>query len=275
VDPPEAEWPKGKNGQPQKPWSYKRLTPEQATVWREKYGPLYDEFKSANLSGEALTHWKFQHYMKDYLSCVKSVDDSVGQVREYLKKAGLDDNTVVIYSSDQGFWLGEHGWFDKRWMYEESMHMPLIVSWPGVTKPGSRIPQLVQNIDYAPTFLTMAGVSVPQEMQGVSLTPLLRGEQPKDWRKSLYYHYYDGPGEHGVARHEGVRTDRYKLIHFYRSDDWELYDLSKDLHEMHSVYKDPAYQDVVTQMKAEMTNLKTQYHIPEDAPAPGKDDDSD
>ena len=201
--------------------------------------------------------------MKDYLRCIKSVDDSVGRVREYLKQAGLDANTIVIYSSDQGFYLGEHGWYDKRWMYEESMRMPLIVSWPGVTKPGARPAQLVQNIDYAPTFLDMAGVAAPEEMQGMSLAPLLRGELPANWRKSLYYHYYDCPAEHRVECHEGVRTEQYKLINFYRPGDWELYDLAKDPFELHSVYADPAYAKTVSQMKDELARLKKQYHLPE------------
>lgn len=263
MDPPESEWPKDKNGVAKKPWSYQRLTTEQAKAWHEKYGPLYEEFQKLKPEGKALTQWKYQRYMKDYLACIKSVDDNIGRVREYLKQSGLEKNTMVIYSSDQGFYLGEHGWFDKRWMYEESLRMPLIVSWPGVTKPGSRQTQLVQNIDYAPTFLDMAGIAAPGEMQGVSLMPLLRGQNPANWRHSIYYHYYDCPAEHRVECHEGVRTERFKLINFYRPGDGELYDLSKDPQELHSVYTDPAYRDTVVQMKAELARLKKQYGLPE------------
>ncbi len=222
------------------------------------------EFQKLGLTGKETVSWKYQRYMKDYLRCVKSVDDSVGRVRDHLKRTGLDQNTVVIYCSDQGFYLGEHGWFDKRWMYEESLRMPLIVSWPGVTKPGERPAQLVQNIDYAPTFVDMAGLAAPEEMQGVSLVPLLRGEKPANWRKSIYYHYYDCPSEHRVECHEGVRTEQYKLISFYRPGDWELYDLAKDPREMHSVHADPAYAEVLSQMKDELTQVKRQYGLPAD-----------
>jgi len=222
-----------------------------------------EEFKKLGLTGKDVVRWKYQRYMQDYLRCVKSVDDSVGRVREYLKKAGLDKNTIVIYSSDQGFYLGEHGWFDKRWMYEESFRMPLIVNWPGVTKPGARPTELVQNIDYAPTFLDIAGVPVPEEMQGMSLVPLLKGETPKDWRTDLYYHYYDGPeGEHRVAPHEGVRTARYTLINFYKTGDWELFDLEKDPQEMHSVYGDPAYAKVLAEMKQRLAGARERYKLP-------------
>lgn len=220
------------------------------------------EFAKLGLTGQDIVRWKYQRYMQDYLRCVKSVDDNVGRVRDYLKQAGLDTNTVVIYSSDQGFYLGEHGWFDKRWMYEESLRMPLIVSWPGVTKPGARPAQLVQNIDYAPTFLEMAGVPVPAEMQGVSLTPLLHGKSPTDWRASIYYHYYDYLGEHRVECHEGVRTEQYKLINFYSPGDWELYDLATDPSELHNVYTNPAYAKTASQLKVELARLKRQYHIP-------------
>lgn len=207
--------------------------------------------------------WRYQYYIKNYLRCIKSVDDSLGRVRSYLKEAGLKRDTVVIYCSDQGFYLGEHSWFDKRWMYEESLRMPLIVSWPGVTQAGSRPTPLVQNIDYAPTFLDIAGVKAPAEMQGVSLTPLLRGETPPHWRKSIYYHYYDCPSEHKVACHEGVRNDRYKLINFYRTGDWELYDLQKDPRELHNVYGQPNYVPVQGQMTAELARVKAQYQVPQ------------
>jgi arylsulfatase A-like enzyme len=262
VDPPESAWPKDQNGTPKKPSSYRRLNPEQAAAWRAAYQPRYDDFQKRHPTGDALTRWNYQAYMKDYLRCVKSLDDNIGRVRDYLKNAGLDKNTIVIYSSDQGFYLGEHGWYDKRWMYEESFRMPLIVNWPDVTKPGTRVNELVQNIDYAPTFLQMAGLPVPAEMQGISLVPLLKGETPKDWRTDLYYHYYDGPGEHGVAVHEGVRTARYKLIHFYRAGDWELFDLEKDPQELRSVANDPAYAKVLAEMKQRLAAARKFYKLP-------------
>jgi arylsulfatase A-like enzyme len=262
VDPPKDHWPTNKAGKPARPYSYARLTPQQAAAWEEAYEPRYRDYEKLRPTGVDRTHWNFQCYMKDYLRCIKSVDDNVGRVLDFLKQAGLDRNTIVIYSSDQGFYLGEHGWFDKRWMYEESFRMPLIVKWPGVTQPGSRPAQFVQNIDYAPTFLDLAGVTAPAEMQGVSLVPLLRGQNPAGWRTDLYYHYYDGPGEHGVAVHEGVRTARYKLLHFYRAGEWELFDLEKDSAELRNVAADPAYAPVLAEMKARLAADRTRYKLP-------------
>ena len=221
------------------------------------YGVRNEAFRKANLTGNDLTRWKYQEYMKDYLRCIKAVDDSVGQVMDYLKKEGLEDNTIVIYAADQGFFNGEHGWFDKRWIYEESIHMPLIVRWPGVVKPGSRPAELVQNIDYAATFVEIAGGKVPAGLHGRSLVPILRGETPADWRKSLYYHYYD-PG-HGVTKHYGVRTERFTLANFYPVKEWELYDNEKDPQQLRSVYADPAYAKTVAELKAELERLRRQY----------------
>jgi len=170
----------------------------------------------------------------------------------------------VVYTSDQGFYLGDHGWYDKRWMYRESFINALLVRWPGVVKPGSTCDALCQNLDYAPTLLDVAGVPVPPDMQGMSLKPLLMGQRPKEWRKSLYYHYYEFPGAHSVRRHYGVRTDRYKLIHYYNLKEWELFDLQKDPHELKSVYGDPAYASVVEELKAELQRLRTLYRVPED-----------
>ena len=208
-----------------------------------------------------MADWKFQRYMRDYMKTVKSLDDNVGRVLDYLKAQGLDENTLVVYTSDQGFYMGEHGWFDKRFMYEESMHTPLIMRLPaGYNKRGD-ITELVQNIDHAPTFLELAGVKVPSDIQGVSLVPLLRGEHPKNWRKSLYYHYFEFPAEHMVKRHYGVRTDRYKLIHFYRDIDvWELYDLQEDPNELHNVIADPRYAKVKKQLHKELDRLRKQYN---------------
>ncbi|MFN4259294.1 MAG: sulfatase [Gemmataceae bacterium] len=239
------------------------LTPEQLKVWNDAYGPKNEAFRKANLTGKELVRWKYQRYIKDYLRCIASVDDNLGRLLEYLDESGLAKNTVVIYSSDQGFYLGDHGWYDKRWMYEESLRMPLIVRWPGVTKPGSVNTDLVQNLDFAETFLDMAGARVPDDMQGHSLVPLLKGETPKDWRKSIYYHYYEFPAVHMVQRHYGVRTDRHKLIHYYLIDEWELFDLQKDPDELKSVYDDPTYADTVKELKAELGRLREHYKVTE------------
>ena len=191
---------------------------------------------------KALTRLKYQWYMRDYLACIAGVDENVGRLLDYLKESGLAQNTIVMYSADQGFYLGEHGWFDKRFMYEESYRAPLVVKWPGVIKAGAVNEDLVQNIDFAGTFLDLAGVDAPDDMQGRSLVPLFKGRTPGDWRDSLYYHYYEFPGFwHAVRRHEGVSTARHKLIRFYGPDlpngeEWEFYDLKKDPQEMRSGY---------------------------------------
>jgi arylsulfatase A-like enzyme len=216
------------------------------------------------LQGQALKKWKYQRYIKDYLRCVASVDENVGRVLDYLDRTGLAKNTIVFYASDQGFYLGEHGWFDKRFMYEESLRMPLLVRWPGHVKAGSTSGDFVMNLDFAETFLDCAGLPTPPDMQGRSMVPILEGRAPADWRKSIYYRYYEFPGPHSVHKQLGVRTDRYKLIHFNELDEWELFDLQKDPRELHSVYGNPAYKDVVAEMKAELQRLKDRY----------KDDDS-
>jgi arylsulfatase A-like enzyme len=236
----------------------------QKAAWDAAYSPKNQLFKQANLQGDELLKWKYQRYVKDYLRCVDSVDENIGRLLDYLEESGLAENTVVIYSSDQGWYLGEHGWYDKRWMYEESFRTPLIVRWPGVTPPGSQNSQLVQNLDYAQTFLDICGVSSPQDMQGASMVPILKGKKPKDWRKSLYYHYYEYPGAHDVRRHYGVRTDRYKLIHFYNIGGWELYDLEKDPHELNSLYGEPGLEKITGDLKKELARLRRQYQVPED-----------
>ena len=219
------------------------------------------------LTGRDLVRWKYQTYLKDFLRCVKGVDEGVGKVLQALKDAGLEENTVVIYSSDQGFFLGEHGWFDKRFMYEESFRTPLIVRWPGVVRPGSVNGDLVQNIDWAPTFLDMGGVDVPAEIQGKSLVPLLRGTTPTDWRQSLYYHYYEFPGTHSIRRHEGVATKEYKLIRFYGEgvpggEEWELYDLRSDPSEMNNLAGNSKYESVFKTLHAELQSLRRSYEVP-------------
>ena len=247
----------------------RRMNDEQWAAWRAAYGPKNEAFAEANRTGKDLVRWKYQRYVKDYLRCVAGVDDGVGRVLDYLDESGLAENTIVIYSSDQGFYLGEHGWFDKRFMYEESYRMPLLVKWPGVTEPGSVDRHLVSNLDFAETFLDVAGAEIPDDMQGESLVPLLRGENPADWRDALYYQYYefqpDRQTVHAVRRHNGVRTDRYKLIHFYNLGQWELFDLEKDPHEMTSVADDPAYADVLAGLKAKLAELQTEYAVPDDA----------
>ena len=240
------------------------LTDEQRATWDAAYGPKNEAFREANLEGDDLVRWKYQRYIKDYLRCVAAVDDDIGRVLDYLDESGLAEDTIVIYSSDQGWYLGEHGWYDKRWIYEESLHMPFIVRWPGVVAPGSENTDFVSNLDFAETFLDVAGVPIPDEMQGRSFASLLRGDTPDDWRRSFYYHYYENPGPHTVQRHYGVRTDRFKLIHFYILDEWELYDLEKDPHELNSVYDDPDYAEVVEDLKEELQRLRAHYQVPHD-----------
>lgn len=238
-----------------------RMDEGQRAAWDAFYGPVIDDFYQKNPQGKDLANWKFQRYMRDYMKTVKSLDDNVGRVLDYLEENGLLDNTLVVYTSDQGFYMGEHGWFDKRFMYEESMRTPLIMRLPKEFDRKGDITEMVQNIDYAPTFLELAGVKVPDDIQGVSLLPLLKGEKPADWRRSLYYHFYEYPAEHMVKRHYGVRTDRYKLIHFYNDiDAWELYDLEKDPAEMHNVINDPAYSEVLADMQAELKKLQILYN---------------
>ncbi len=225
----------------------------------------------SGLTGEALKKWKYQRYIKDYLRCVAAVDENVGRLLDYLDESGLRGNTLVVYTSDQGFYLGDHGWFDKRFMYEESLRMPLLVRYPRDIKPGSVSTEMVLNLDFAPTFLDFAGVAKPEEMQGESMRQVLRGKVPGDWRRSMYYHYYEYPGPHMVKRHYGVRTQRYKLIHFYHDiDAWELYDLEKDPHELNNVYGDPAYADTTRKLKAELVRLREKYADTTGAPVSGK-----
>jgi len=236
-----------------------RMTPDQVKAWRAAYGPKDKAFHEANLSGKELVRWKYQRYAKNYLRSVKGVDESVETIQDTLAELDLDDNTIVIYSSDQGFYIGDHGWYDKRWMYEESLKMPFIVKWPGVTKPGSKTTKMVQNLDYAETFLDIARATIPDDMQGVSLVPLLKGENPKDWRKSIYYHYYEYPSVHMVPRHNGIRTNRYKLMHFYQFDEWEFYDLKSDPDEYNNLYNNPEYQSLVKRMKNQLNQLEKKY----------------
>ena len=240
-----------------------RMDEAQRAAWDKVYNPIIEDFYKKNLKGKELAEWKYQRYMRDYAKTLKSLDDNVGRVLDYLEEKGLLDNTLVVYTSDQGFYMGEHGWFDKRFMYEESMHTPLVMRLPKGFERRGDISELVQNIDYAPTFLELAGADVPEDIHGVSLLPLLKGEKPANWRKSLYYHFYEYPAEHMVKRHYGVRTDRYKLIHFYNDiDQWELYDLEKDPAELNNLYGQKEYESIATELKKEMLKLQEQYNDP-------------
>ncbi len=236
-----------------------KLTPAQRAVWDAAFEPKNNELRKLKLTGKELIRWKYHRYIRNYLRCVRGVDDSVGQLMAFLKQNGLADNTIVIYCSDQGFYLGDHGWYDKRWMYEESLKMPLIVKWPGVTQPGSVNSDLVQNLDYAETFLDLAQAPIPSDMQGRSLVPLLKGHTPDDWRDAIYYHYFEYPSVHMVARHNGIRTNRYKLMQFYQFDEWEFYDLEKDPDELSNEYANPDYQDVIQSLKNDLEGLREKY----------------
>ncbi|MCH2589715.1 MAG: sulfatase [Planctomycetales bacterium] len=236
----------------------KKMTPRQRSAWQAGFAAQNEKLKRDGLKGRAFVRWKYQRYIRNYLRCIKGVDESVGRLLDYLKSTGLEKNTVVIYSSDQGFYLGDHGWYDKRWMYDESMKMPLIVRWPGVTRPGSVNTDLVQNLDYAETFLEMAGVKMPSDMQGRSLVPLLKGLKPK-WRDALYYHYFEFPSYHMVAKHFGIRTNRYKLIRFYQFDEWEFYDLKQDPDELSNQYGAPKHAETIAGLKRQLADLRTVY----------------
>jgi N-acetylglucosamine-6-sulfatase len=250
------------------PPGVERMTTDQRRAYHEAYDPKNEEYRRLRAEGKLpdgskdLEKYKYQRFMKDYLGCVAAIDDNVGRILDYLEEHGLAENTVVIYSSDQGFYTGEHGWNDKRWMYEESYAMPFMLRWPARVKPGQKCEALIQNIDYAPTFLELAGAPIPKDVDGVSLAPLLDGETPDDWRDALYYHYYED-GSYNLPRFEGVSTDRYKLINYYYPEQaWELFDLERDPHEMRSVYDAPEYADVVAMMKQRLAQLRAQYDVP-------------
>ncbi len=214
--------------------------------------------KATTLTGEALARWKYQRYMQDYLACVQSIDDNVGRFLDFLKESGLERDTIVVYTSDQGFFLGDHGLYDKRFMYEESLRMPLLVRWPAAVRPGTQAEAMALNVDFAPTFLEAAGVTVPDSMQGRSLLPLLRGETPADWRTAIYYRYYHDPGHHDTRAHLGVRTATHKLIHFWKKDQWELFDLRADPAELRNLYGQPGQETVTAELKATLARLRAE-----------------
>ncbi len=243
---------------------YSRMTPEQQKVWDAHFGPrnqkFLADFQAGKLSDKDVVSWKYRRYMRNYLGTVKAVDESVGRMLKYLEDNGLVENTIVIYSSDQGFYLGEHGWYDKRWMFEESFKMPFLIRWPEVVKPGSRPKEMIQNIDYAPTFLEVAGLETPKEVQGNSIVPLLKGNA-KGWRKSLYYAYYE-LGEHNVPQHFGVRTDTHKLFYIPSTQEWQMFDLVKDPEEMVNVYERAEYASLRVSLTNEYDRLREKYEAP-------------
>jgi arylsulfatase A-like enzyme len=246
------------------------INPEQLKEWNAYYEPRNKAFREAKLEGKELTRWRYNRYMHDYLGCVKAVDDAVGKLLKFLDDEGLAKNTLVVYCSDQGFYLGEHGWFDKRWVFEESVRTPMLARWPAMGKAGVTTSSLVSTVDVAQTFLDAAGVPADAEMQGKSLLPFLKGEAPKDWRKSFYYEYFEYPSPHRVMPHYGVVTDRYKLVRFYvpkpdgtnSPDYWELYDRQTDPNETKNFYADPKYADAVKELRGELDKLRTELKVP-------------
>jgi len=244
----------------------KYLNPEQSKLWETAFAKGNAEFRAAELSGDELIRWKYQRYLKTYIASVRGMDRQIGRVLDYLETNGLMENTLIVYTSDQGFFLGENGWFDKRWMDEVSSRVPLVMQWLGHIPPGTSTSALVQNIDYAPTLLDAAGVTFEKPMHGVSLLPLI-GADPVEWQRDLYYQFYENPGFHGVARHYGVRTDRYKLVYYYRNDEWELFDLREDPQDQVNLYGKPSYEDVTNDLKIRLNNLRKQYKVPDEDPS--------
>ncbi|MDR8390780.1 sulfatase [Aliifodinibius sp. S!AR15-10] len=241
--------------------SYVRLDEQQKAAWDAHYDPIIRAFKQKRdqMSDRELAIWKYTRYMQDYLATIHTLDNNVGRLLDYLKAEGLYENTLVVYTSDQGFYMGEYGWFDKRFMYEQSMRTPLLMKFPKGIKTREKVDELVQNIDWAPTLLDLAGVEVPADMQGKSLLPLVKGEQ-SSWRDALYYHYYEFPNEHMVKKHYGIRTERYKLIHFYDDiDTWELYDLQEDPMELNNLYGQPEYAQLTHNLKEQLQDLRIKY----------------
>lgn len=246
---------------------YRRMIDEQKAAWDAHYEPENQDFikrmKAGELNEKQIISWKYQRYIKDYLRCVQAVDDSVGRMLQYLDETGQAENTIVIYSSDQGFYLGEHGWFDKRWMFEQSLRMPFLIRWPGKVEPGTDGSALIQNIDYGPTFLEVAGAMIPAEMQGQSLVEVLKnkGEPTASWRDAIYYAYYENASVHNVPVHDGVRTDRYKLMFFPRTREYQLFDLRYDPDELTSRHDDPEYAEILAGMKKRYTDLRDFYEV--------------
>ena len=242
-----------------KEWN--RMTDAQRAAFKEAYAQENKEYFARKLSEKEDIRWRYQRYLKDYLRCVKAVDDNIGRLMQYLEKSGLSENTIVVYSSDQGFYLGEHGWYDKRWMYDLSLRMPLVMKWPARIKSNQTIAKITQNTDFAPTLLEAAGITLPNDLDGVSMLPLLTGKEV-DWRDTAYYHYYESPGPHNVPFHEGVRSEKYKLIHYYETGEWELFDLTKDPTEMVSQYNNPEYKSVLKDMEKRLAYQRQKLKAP-------------
>ena len=241
----------------ERPKNLKRKERIQWDFYGAKAGEIVQPKGMTNEEGKK---WRYQNYIKDYLACVKSVDDNVGRVLTYLKENNLEENTVIVVTSDQGFYLGDHGFFDKRFIYEESLRMPFMVKYPERIKAGSVNEDIITNIDFAPTLLELAGIKTTQKMQGTSFVPVLEGNTPKDWQDAMYYHYYEFPFWHHVQPHYGIRTQKYTLAHFYYNIDvWELYDLEKDPNQMNNIYNDPNYTSTITELKAKLKNLMIKY----------------
>ncbi len=242
--------------------AYNRMTEDEKNHWDRAYSKRIEEYRNHSMSGKELISWKYQQYMRDYLATVHAVDENVGRLMKYLETIGELDNTIIVYTSDQGFFLGEHGWFDKRFMYEECQRTPLLIRYPKKIKGNTTSQALCMNIDFAPTFLDLAGLKVPDEIQGRSLVPILNGggKTPGDWRKAVYYHYYEYPSWHSVKRHYGLRTERYKLIHFYNDvDEWELFDMAEDSLELDNLYGRPGYEKLQGQLKKQLKDLQVEY----------------
>lgn len=239
---------------------FERMTKEQQEDWNDAYQEKNLQMMNAHFEGKELAIWKYNRYMQDYLACIASVDENVGFLLKYLEENNLKDNTIIVYTSDQGFYLGEHSWFDKRFMYEQSLRTPLIISYPKNIYASVNSDHLVSNLDYAPTLLDFAGITIPEDMQGLSMKNILEGNDAVAWRDAVYYHYYEYPAEHSVKRHYGIRTDRYKLIHFYYDiDEWELYDLKNDPDEIKNIYNEESNLQLVDSLKVKLKELQKQY----------------
>ena len=244
-------------------WFYGKMTRNQWLTWRRAYDDKNQRFYDSELDGEELARWKYQRYLQDYLACVLSVDESVGAILDYLESNDLSQNTVVIYCSDQGFFLGEHGWFDKRFMYEPSLRTPLLIQWPGQAPAGKHCSEIVSNLDFARTILQMAQVPAPAEIMGRSFVPLLQGSEPSDWRNSFYYHYYEGAdAAHHVCEHYGVTDGTHKLIHYYKIDEWELFDLAQDPEEIRNLYGKPDAAELQSKLLVELRRLQRKHGVP-------------
>ena len=257
---------KGTDSLAANPWKddFERMTADQKEKWNAAYRPKNDAFWEKDLHGKDLAKWKGQRYLREYMATIASVDESVGRILDYLEAQDLDENTLVVYTSDQGFYLGENGWFDKRYMYETSFRMPLLMQFPKEIEAGSVISEMTQNLDFAPTFLDMAGIEIPEDMQGISFKKVLYGEEAEIGRDAIYYHYYDFPAFHMVKRQYGIKTDRYKLIHFYDDiDTWEFYDLEKDPKEQNNLIDAEEYQAEVKMMHQKLNSVQQHYQVTE------------